>query len=85
MPREVRLRVISEPPVGTRAIIDLGGEAFLGGQVSTGTSPGLLQQLCGQCDRVIVRGRPHLSRDSLGQAIVLRCAHCGAFNEMNQD
>lgn len=85
MPREVRLRVISEPAPGTRAIIDLRGEAFLTGQVSSGTSPGLLQQLCGQCDRVIVTGRPHLKTDSAGNPVVLRCAQCGAFNEMNQD
>jgi hypothetical protein len=85
VPRSVRLRVIEEPPVGTRAVIDLQGEAYLAGQVSTGRSAGLLQQLCGECGRTIVRGRPHLTRDDAGNPVVLRCAHCRAFNEMNQD
>ncbi|MGH9276769.1 MAG: hypothetical protein ACRD12_01470, partial [Acidimicrobiales bacterium] len=85
MARSIRLRVIEEPPAGTRAIVDLGGEAYLAGQVSTGSWSGLLQQHCGGCDRIIVTGRPHLSRDGAGNPIVLRCAHCGALNEMAQD
>ena len=36
MARTVRLIVIEEPPEGTRAIIDLGGEAYLEGQMSAG-------------------------------------------------
>ncbi len=82
MARTIRLRVIEEPPVGTRTVIDLQGEAYLAGQVSTGRSSGLLQQLCGQCDRIIVTGRPHLKQDGAGNPVVLRCAHCRAFNEM---
>ncbi len=82
MPRTIRLHVIEEPPPGTRAVIDLSGEAYLDGQVSTGRSAGLLQQLCGGCDRTIVTGRPHVRQDSAGNPVVLRCAFCRAFNEM---
>jgi hypothetical protein len=85
MPRTIRLTVIDEPAPGTRAVIDLAGEAYLDGQVSTGRSAGLLQQLCGGCERTIVTGRPHLSKDSAGNPIVLRCASCRAFNEMFVD
>ena len=85
MARTVRLRVIEEPPVGTRVVIDLASEAYLDGQLTTGKSSGLLQQLCGGCDRIIVTGRPHLTRDGAGNAVVLRCAHCRTFNEINQD
>ncbi len=85
MPRTIRLSVIEEPPAGTRVIIDMAGEAYLEGQMSTGNSSGLLQQLCGQCGRTVVRGRPHMRRDGAGKPIVMRCAHCRAFNEMNQD
>ena len=85
MARTIQLHVIDEPVVGTRIVIDLAGEAYLEGQLSTGTSPGLLQQSCGGCGRTIVAGRPHMRRDSAGNPIVLRCAHCRAFNEMNQD
>lgn len=84
MPRTVRLNVIEEPPAGTRAVIDLLGEAYLDGQISTGKSAGLLQQLCGGCERTIVTGRPHLTTDGAGNAIVLRCAYCRAFNEINR-
>jgi predicted RNA-binding Zn-ribbon protein involved in translation (DUF1610 family) len=84
MPRTIRLQVIEEPAAGTRAVIDLLGEAYLDGQISTGKSAGLLQQLCGGCGRTIVTGRPHLTRDDAGNPVVLRCAHCRAFNEMNQ-
>lgn len=85
MPRTIRLKVIAEPPPGTRAVIDLQGEAYLAGQVSTGRSSGLLQQLCGQCGQTIVKGRPHLKQDGAGNPLVLRCAHCRAFNEMTQE
>ena len=85
MARTVRLRVVDEPPAGTRIGIDLDGEAYLNGQWSTGGSSGLLQQMCGQCDKVIVRGRPHLRQDDAGNPIILRCASCRAFNEMLQD
>lgn len=78
------MRVIDEPPVGTRAVIDLLGEAYLDGQISTGKSSGLLQQLCGECGRTIVTGRPHLTKDDAGNPVVLRCAGCRAFNEMSQ-
>ena len=85
MPRTIRLKVVDEPPVGTRFIIDLSGEAYLRGLWSTSSLPGLLQQMCGQCEQIIVRGRPHMKRDQAGNPIVLRCAHCRAFNEMLQD
>lgn len=85
MPRTIRLSVIEEPPAGTRVVIDLAGEAYLQGQLSSGRSSGLLQQQCGGCSRTIVTGRPHMRRDSAGNALVLRCAHCRAFNEINQD
>ena len=85
MPRVVRLTVIEEPPDGTRVIVDLAGEAYLEGQLTTGRSTGLLQQLCGGCGRTIVTGRPHIKNDSAGNPIVLRCAQCRAFNEINQD
>jgi predicted RNA-binding Zn-ribbon protein involved in translation (DUF1610 family) len=84
VPRTIRLHVIDEPPEGTRVVIDLNGEAFLSGQFSTVQSPGLLQQLCGGCGKTIVTGRPHLKTDSAGNAIVLRCASCRAFNEIDQ-
>lgn len=77
--------MIDEPAAGTRIVIDLNGEAFMAGQYSTVRSPGLLQQQCGSCGRTIVTGRPHLKKDSAGNAIVLRCAHCRAFNEIDQD
>lgn len=85
MARTIRLQVIDEPEPGTRAVVDLAGEAYLEGQVSTGRSAGLLQQLCGGCERTIVSGRPHLRQDSAGNPIVLRCAYCRAFNEMAVD
>ncbi|MGH9222399.1 MAG: hypothetical protein ACRD2W_01035 [Acidimicrobiales bacterium] len=84
MARTIKLRVIDEPAEGTRIVIDLNGEAFLAGQFSTGKASGLLQQQCGECGRTIVTGRPHLKQDSAGNAIVLRCAHCRAFNEIDQ-
>ena len=82
MPRTVRLEVVEEPPPGTRYIIDLSGEAYLEGVWKITTSHGLLEQTCGQCAKVIVRGSPSFSLDSTGQPILLRCAHCRAFNEM---
>jgi len=85
MPRTIQLRVIDEPAPGTRAVIDLNSEAYLEGQISTGRSAGLLQQLCGGCERTIVTGRHHLSKDSAGNPVVLRCKYCRAFNEMSVD
>ena len=85
VPRTVRLRLVEEPPAGTRYIIDLSGEAYLDGLWITSKSPGLLQQTCGGCEKIIVRGRPHLKRDDAGNPIVLRCAHCRAYNEMLQE
>lgn len=85
MPRTIRLTVIEEPAAGTRAVIDMATEAYLEGQMSTGRSSGLLQQLCGECGRTLVQGRPHLRQDGAGRPIVLRCASCRAYNEMNQD
>ena len=82
MPRTVRLGVVDEPPPGTRYIIDLSSEAYLEGVWKVSTAPGLLEQMCGQCAKVIVRGSPSFSRDSNGTPILLRCAHCRAFNEM---
>ena len=84
MARTIQLHVIEEPPEGTRIVIDLAGEAFLAGQYSVGQGSGLLQQQCGECGRTIVTGRPHIKQDSAGNPVVLRCAKCRAYNEIDQ-
>ncbi len=85
MTQEIRLDVIPNPPGpgDSRTVLVSADLEFTDPDLACiegeRDGPG---QVCGQCDRTLVRGVPPPISTEDGQPPVIRCPTCGTFNEM---
>ena len=69
-----KLKVVTEPPEGTRAVIRVPEGAPVTGM----GGPNSTDHVCGDCGYVLIEGQ---SRDQQIIDVVIKCPGCGAFND----